>query len=69
MCPTFLILPLDVVEEFPEALAHCFLLGLSLNDCADPLGCLILAQFGVLCLRGSRSYSDHKQNTEDDTKG
>ncbi|KAK2541410.1 hypothetical protein Q9966_003974 [Columba livia] len=49
---TFFILPLDVVEEFPEALAHRLLLGLSLDDCADPLGCLILMQFIILHLKG-----------------
>lgn len=56
---TFLILPLDIVEEFPEALAHCLLLCLSPNDCADPLRCLILAQFIILCLKGSKSHSNH----------
>lgn len=59
-CPTFFILSLDVVEEFPEALAHCFLLAFPPDDCADPLCCLILTQFIVLCLKGSKSHSNRE---------
>lgn len=62
---TFLILPLDVVEEFPEALAHRLLLGFSPNDCADPLCRLILTQFVILCLKGSKSHSNCEMNTKD----
>lgn len=66
---TFLILPLDVVEEFPEALTQCLLLGFSPNDCADPLCCLVLTQFIILCLKGSKSHNNHEIGIEDDIIG
>ena len=56
------------MEEFVEALVHRLLLVLCLNDGADPLCCLVLTQLIVLCLKGSRSLSNHEMSISDNQK-